>query len=83
MTKEAKVLIELIENNRKKARNIDSLENTMELAYLIALFEINECNYSEDVSNYLFELWSIRALETDLRVAKITQELEEINNEKL
>ena len=83
MTKEAKALIELIENNKEKARNINSLENTMELAYLKALSVVNDCNYSKEVTDYLIKLYSMRIKEIDFHSSKIIGELEEINNEKL
>ena len=81
MTKEAKALIELIENNKEKARNINSLENTLELAYLKALTVVNDCNYSEEVADYLIKLYIMRIKEIDFHSTKITQELEEIKNE--
>ena len=83
MTKEAKALIELIENSKEKARNINSLENTMELAYLKALSVVNDCNYSKEVTDYLIKLYSMRIKEIDFHSSKIIGELEEINNEKL
>ena len=82
MTKEAKALIELIENNKEKARNINSLENTMELAYLKALAIVNDCNYSEEVTDYLIKLYSMRIKEIDFHSSKIIEEIEENNDEK-
>ena len=83
MTKEAKALIKLIESNKEKARNINSLENTVELAYLKALTIVNDCNYSEEVTKYITELYDIRLKEIGVHLLKVIMELEEINNEKL
>lgn len=83
MTKEANVLIELIENNWEKARNFNSLENILELAYLKALTVVNDCNYSQEVTEYIIKLYDIRLKEIDIHFSKIRHELEEINNEKL
>lgn len=83
MTKEAKALIELIESNKEKARNISTIENIMELAYLRALTIVNDCNYSEEVSNYIIKLYDLRLKEIDIHLSKTIAELEEKNNEKL
>ena len=83
MSKEAKALIKLIENNKEKARDINTIENTMELAYLKALTIVNDCNYSEEVTKYLIKLYDIRLKEIDIHLSKTIEELEEINDEKL
>ena len=77
MTKEAKAIIELIESNKEKARNINSLENTLELAYLKALTVVNDCNYSEEVTKYITELYDIRLKEIGVHLLKVIKELEE------
>ena len=77
MSKEAKALIELIENNKEKARNINSIENTLELAYLKALTVVNDCNYSEEVTKYITELYDIRLKEIEVNLLKVITELEE------
>lgn len=76
MTKEAKALIELIENNIEKARKTNSFENAMELAYLIALVKINELNHSEQVSKYIAELFDIRIKEVIDILSKCLMEME-------
>ena len=83
MTKEAKAIIELIENNKEKARNINTIENTMELAYLRALTIVNGYNYSEEVANYIIKLYDLRLKEIDIYLSKTTAELEEISDDKL
>ena len=77
MTKEAKALIELIENNKEKARDINSIENTLELAYLKALTVVNDCNYSEEVTKYITELYDMRLKEIEVNLLKVITELEE------
>ena len=77
MTKEAKALIELIENNKEKARDINSIENTLELAYQKALTVVNDCNYSEEVIKYITELYDIRLKEIEVHLLKVITELEE------
>ena len=77
MSKEAKALIELIESNKEKARNTNSLENTLELAYLKALTVVNDCNYSEEVTKYITELYDIRLKEIGVHLLKVIKELEE------
>ena len=83
MTKEAKAIIELIENNKEKARDINTIENTMELAYLRALTIVNGYNYSEEVANYIIKLYDLRLKEIDIYLSKTTAELEEISDDKL
>ena len=83
MTKEAKALIELIESNKEKAMNISTVENIMQLAYLRALTIINECNYSEEVADYITKQYDLLLKVIDIYLTKKTHELEEINNEKL
>ena len=83
MSKEAKALIELIESNKEKAMNISTVENIMQLAYLRALTIINECNYSEEVADYITKQYDLLLKVIDIYLTKKTHELEEINNEKL